>query len=213
VKIRHTLAASAIALVTLGVGAANATTIVSIPGLYNTDASLAADGATDAHWTVNGGPAIVYNNPAYLTDAHARFIAAQAGGGYTLNPNSYDLTFDLTGLIPSTASLSGSYAGDNWADVYLNGNLIAQQPHETIYPNFQSLSTFSISGADFVNGVNTLEFVVEDTGAPSALLVTNLVGTASAVPEPAAWTMLLFGFFGIGSLVRAARRRETAAIA
>src|SRR5450631_3824365 len=127
-KIRQMILASAIALASMGVSAANAGVI---PGLFNTDASLAADGATDPHWTVNGGTPIVYNHPAYLIDPNARFIAVQAGGGYVTAVNTYDLIFSMAGLNPATASLSGVFAADNWADAYLNGILFAQQPHLT----------------------------------------------------------------------------------
>jgi hypothetical protein len=201
-KIRQMIFASAIALATLGVNAANAGVI---PGLFNTDASLAADGATDPHWTVNGGAAIVYNHPAYLTYPTARFIAAQAGGGYTNPKNTYDLVFSMAGLNPLTASLSGVYAADNWGDAFLNGILLVQQPHQTIFPNFTALTAFSASGVDFINGLNTLEFVVTDTGPPSALLVafTGSQASATAVPEP-----LTLSIFGVGVAGAAALRRR-----
>ena len=36
---------------------------------------------------------------------------------------------------------------------------------------------------------------------------------ASAVPEPATWAMMIIGFGGVGSMVRSARRKQTAAFA
>lgn len=120
---------------------------------------------------MNGGTPFVYNNGAYLTDPDARFIAVNATGSYSTNPNTYTLSFDLTGYNASTASVTGEFASDNWADAYLNGNALASQPHSTVASNFQTLFPFSASGADFVTGINTFSFVVTGTGAPSALLV------------------------------------------
>lgn len=66
--------------------------------------------------------------------------------------------------------------------------------------NFRSFSSFTITGG-FVAGVNTLDFVVTDTGNPGALNVNSLVGTVTAaVPEPSAIVLMLVG--GIGVLAR-----------
>ena len=186
--------------------AASSADAAAISGLFNTDASLAPDGATDPNWLVNGGTPVVYNNPAYLTLPDARFIAVEAGGGYSVNPNTYTLSFDLTGFNPSTASVLGNFASDNWADAYLNGNLLASQTHASDPSNFQSLTSFSTSTADFLPGINTFSFVVTDTGAPSALLVeftSSSVREVAAVPEP-----LTLSLFGAGLAGVAAMRRR-----
>jgi hypothetical protein len=108
--------AAAILTLLAGLTAASVATAAPISGLFNTDASLAADGAVDPHWLANSGSAYVYNHPAYLIDPNARFIAVTPGGGYSSATNTYTLSFDLTGFNPLTASLSGGFAGDNWAD-------------------------------------------------------------------------------------------------
>jgi hypothetical protein len=196
------------AAIVVPVFAAGSAHAAAISGLFNTDASLAADGATDPNWLVNGGTPVVYNNPLYLTEPDARFIAVTAGGGYSINPNTYTLSFNLTGFDPSTASVLGQFASDNWADAYLNGNPLASQSHASITSNFQTLTPFSASGVDFINGINTFSFVVTDTGAPSALLVeftSSSVRAAAAVPEP--FTLSLFGA-GLAGVAVMRRRKK-----
>ncbi|MGH7012037.1 MAG: PEPxxWA-CTERM sorting domain-containing protein, partial [Caulobacteraceae bacterium] len=38
--------------------------------------------------------------------------------------------------------------------------------------------------------------------------VTGVPSVVGGVPEPATWAMLLFGFFGLGGLLRAQRRSD-----
>ena len=201
--------AAALVLATFASAGAHAATIT---GLFDTgvdgSGTPLAEGATDTHWVLNGSDSpVVYDNPAYTLTSDARFIAAQADGGYTVNPNTYTLSFDLSGLNAATAQLSGNFEADNYASVYLNDHLIAQDFQGTTTANFQSFTPFSSGASNFVSGVNTLRFVVTDTGPPSAFLVSGLSGTASVagVPEPATWAMMLLGFGGLGALVR--RRR------
>jgi hypothetical protein len=210
-------AAAALGAAILGAGASQAQTTVAL-NLYNTgvDAFGAplADGALDPHYVLNGsGLATVYTHPAYLTDPNAKFISAQADGGYSANPNTFSLFFSLVGLNASTAQLSGFFGSDNYASVFLNGNLIAQDIQATVYENFQSLTAFSSGAANFVAGLNELRFVVTDTGPPSAVIVTGLTGTAdtnavpAGVPEPATWALMIMGFGAAGAMVR---RRKAA---
>lgn len=185
---------------------------VTITGLYNTGvdangAKLANNGATEIHYAVNGaGVPTTYTNGAYISVADGVFIGAAPDGGVVVNPNIYTLTFSLAGLSPVNAQLSGKFASDNYASVALNGVTLASQPAQIIFENFTQLTSFSASSG-FLAGLNTLTFTVTDGGAPSALLVSGLAGTAS-VPEPAAWALMLGGF----GLAGAAMRRRRAAV-
>ena len=193
-------------------GAAQAAT-VAIPGLYNTGVDSSGtplgDGAADPHYVLNvGDTPVVYDNPNYNVPGDARFIGAQVGGGYTVNPNTYTLTFSLTGLQASTAQLSGNFEADNYGSIYLNTKLLAEDVQGTTLANFQSFTPFSAGPGSFNTGLNTLTFVITDTGPPSAFAVSGLTGTASAAPEASTWAMLLLGFAGLG--IAGLRRRNAA---
>lgn len=192
---------------------ASAATII---GLYNTGvdalgAKVTASNVPELHYTSTSGAAFTTNNPAYLTDPNASFIAGGLDGSGS--SQTYTLSFDLGALNPTTASLSGQLAYDNGATVYLNGHLLYTDIPGApgTYPAFQSLHNFSATGLDFVSGINTLTFSVLDYDAPTGLLVTNLVGTG-AVPEPATWAMMLAGFGMIGFGLRR-RVKRTARVA
>ena len=182
-------------------------------GLFNTgvDNSYAklALGSTDPHYQVveNGlSQAIVsVTNRAYPVSASAAYIWQDADG----NPGSVTRTFRTTftllaGYDPLTAMLTGKWYADNLGlDIILNGIASGQ-----IYNGDPSFVDFSL-GTGFVVGVNTIDFVVKDLGAPGALAVTNLVGTAvatSTVPEPSTVLLLAAGLFG-GTVVGDRRKR------
>jgi hypothetical protein len=56
-------------------------------------------------------------------------------------------------------------------------------------------------------GINTLTFVITDTGPPTAFRVD---GFASAVPEASTWAMMVLGFFGVGFLAYRRKSQSTA---
>ena len=222
------IAAAAVAAIVLASGA-HAT---SIPGLYNTGVTntgtvLAKNGDTDSHWTItpaNTGVtsnATTYNvdpnGSTYVNTTDAAWLGVSGGGNQNY---TYSLSFDLTGLDAATASLSGLFAVDNEASIFLNGHLIGSfladhDGSQNSYDAFQSLHAFSASAADFVSGINTLTFLVTDYDAPSALVVSGLGGTAAhlgggdhdsgAVPESATWAMMLAGFGMTGAAMRRSR--------
>jgi hypothetical protein len=162
---------------------------VAIPGLYDTgvdDAGVVQPigvGVVDLHYALQGAA-----TTAFVISEHAAWIDPPAGSAWIGPSNgsvtdpageyTYTLAFDLTGLDPTTASISGSWAVDNSAVMLLNG--VATGDSITVDP-FTVLHPFTLSGG-FVAGVNTLEFVVDNptsTGLnPTGLLVSGLEGTA-----------------------------------
>lgn len=201
----------------IGASGAQAATIT---GLYNTgtDASnvaLANDfGAIDTHYQIvsstspgyAGQQAVTYYNGAYpANDADSKWVSLSDTGSPGNNTTTYRLTFDLTGLNQLTAQITGSWATDNGGTLLLNGAATGNN-----VANYNPLVNFSIASG-FVAGVNHLDFVVQDFGAPTAFRVDNLAGTADlaqvagGVPEPTTWALMLGGFGLMGAALR--RRR------
>ena len=88
--------------------------------------------------------------------------------------------------------LSGEWATDNSAKIYLNG---LDTGFTKGWTGFTALTSFVITSG-FKDGLNTLEFRVingnETSGNPTGLLVTNL----TLIPVPAT---ILLGFLDLGA--------------
>ncbi|MFZ3482036.1 thrombospondin type-1 domain-containing protein [Sphingomonas sp. 3-13AW] len=161
-----------------------------IPGLYGTGLNsngqrLGGDGDLDAHYQVNGRPAVVFTHPAYYQSDDSLWVGELPGGHYTAPivdgqaRTYYTLTFDLTGFNPATAQITGSWGVDNYGVGYING-----QPFSTNSDGFSSPTAFSITSG-FKSGLNTITFMVEDYGAPAAFIVSGIRGTADRAAPPA----------------------------
>lgn len=165
-------------------------------GTTNSDVALSGgNGVLDPHYTVaetKQNAVTFFNVGYYPEDTTARWISELADGTTPVNPATFRLLFDLTGLDPATASLTGNWAADNCGHVTLNGTATAGLiPFCNTSTSFNSLTAFSFNSG-FVAGVNTLDFVMSNTGGPGAVLVRDLAGTANSlgsVPEPATWLL------------------------
>ena len=198
---------------------------VAIPGLYNTgvdDAGVATSGsASDLHWVRALGIAYTGGTngqfpigPWLSEDATSRWLTPGPDAGSDFDPNidgiyTYITTFSLNGFNPNSASFSGRFAADNLVSaITLNGVTITGSGG-----GFNFWTDFSSAGGNFVAGVNTLSFTVENgaqlTGNPTGLRVEFLSSSATAVPEPAAWMLLVAGFGLVG--VSARRRAKPVA--
>ena len=168
-------------------------------------------GTLDPHYTLISAPSGVpltataeTPNGAYTANtATADWIGPSSNGNDSFAVGNYDYrtTFSLTGDNPATAQLSGSWASDNNACIYLNG---VNTGDCTPFAGFSSLTSFSITSG-FVAGTNTLDFVVTNGGGPTGVFA-EVSGTASPVsattPEPASWMLAASGVLALGGFVR-----------
>jgi hypothetical protein len=156
-------------------------TIVSGPITGDVDVAHPGFFALNGAWVSNTATA-KWIAPASTVPTTPGAIGTAPAGDYV-----YKTTFDLSGLIASTANITGKWASDNTGlGIYLNGNLVSGTGGGT-GNHFGAFRNFAISSG-FVDGVNTLEFHVRNasgaSGNPTGLIV-DMSGTAQPVPEPA----------------------------
>jgi len=201
-----------------------------IPGLYDTGVSssnaLLPDGTTDPHYTLTlssdplhpGPAALVVNSSSgdpiftgpWLADGpNSKWIAPQANqsyptGGDPGGPYTYETTFNLTGLNPATAVITGEWTTDNeGVNILING---ASTGFTTPFNAFTAFHPFTISSG-FVSGINTLDFEVNNDGNATGLRV-ELSGTASPVQEPVSLLLLGAGLVGMAVIKRKNQEEE-----
>ena len=215
-------------LTVLLVGVTASVQAAAIPGLFNTgvddSGALLAGGAIDPHYELVASPGDAFGPSAFAADpipggfwvpnsSSSRWIAPtvnQALGSATTPPGDYlyRLSFDLTGLDPSSAQISGKWATDNSGQIFINDTLTAN-----LSLGFGALTTFAVTSG-FVAGLNYLDFAVHNLECggcsnPTGLRVEDIAGTANvaAIPEPETYALMLAG---LGLLGFAARRRTRA---
>jgi hypothetical protein len=98
----------------------------------------------------------------------------------------YETTFDLNGVDPNSAMLTGSWTVDDWAWMFVNGHLVSELPcYGTflqlygiqVYPGFSCSANhdFTVSNY-FVSGTNKLDFVVWNGGGDGTGLRVEIKG-------------------------------------
>ena len=208
-KIRQTIAASAIILAAVGVGAANAT-------VYNFDFT-SADSIYQATgtFTTSGPPVVTDPVTGYRITGITGSISGPDGGTIT---GLVEPLNDVYAAYPNhSTSPMGAFWIDNtyfpdtapninlWGVAFTTGggnewNLWANNWDPT-----QGLPSGTASYSLYEYVPNSSYVVQEVSGSNSM--------TISAIPEPATWAILLLGFLGVGFMMRGARRRDGLATA
>lgn len=189
-------------------GQLSSTLAVPIVGLRNTGLDAAgnylAANALDGNYTVISSPIgsftpvatddTLYPFPFWVANnpTASRWIgtSAQSSDG----PNGtyiYRTSFNLPANATSTV-ISGLWGTDDpGLDIVINGNSTGQ-----VSAGFTSLVGFSVTSG-FVTGLNTLDFVLANTGGgPTGLRVDRIQGNYN-IPEPAS---LLLAALSVGGL-------------
>jgi hypothetical protein len=141
--------------------------------------NLLPDQSADPHYSLLGGSAFVVTNGPFPLDGswladgpRSKWIApSPTASGAQFTTFDYQITFDLTGLDPSTVTLTGSWTTDNeGVDILINGKSTGFSINPADHAGFKSLVPFTIS-TGFVVGVNTLDFIVHNNEAVTGLRV------------------------------------------
>ena len=190
-------------------------TAIGVPiVLHNTGLTTAGTpasaGAVDSNYAMISssnpdypGPAVIeFDLPGgYQPDSStAQWIGPVADGSSITGDRGqgtiiYSTSFDLTGMNPATASITGHWiTDDNGLTILINGQNSGNAP-----TTVEQIAPFSITSG-FQPGINTLDFVVFNTGGATGLFVEM---SGSATPEPASLSLLGFGVMGL-----LARRRR-----
>ena len=186
-------------LSTLAVGSAFCDSIVVFGTGQDASGSALPVGQVDPHYSLISAPAGVppaatttLPNGLWATNTvSADWISPGSSGDSSWPVGTYDYqtTFSLAGLDASTAQLTGQWASDNNACIFLNGNNTGSC---TSFAGFGSLQPFSVTSG-FLSGTNTLDFIVTNGGGPTGVIaeVTGTASPVSGVPEPS--SLLLLG--------------------
>ncbi len=163
---------------------------------------------------VNGSGQIQWWTPGFVDQGHT--ITATGSGIITLpyasnmfapnstgvnNNNLFETALLWGNLIGNGSDVHISVTSDDDALVYLNGLYVGGNP---------GVHTSQTANIDLgvIDGTESIAIFYADRAHVSANLAFNVVGAfTSAVPEPATWAMFIFGFGGIGTMLRASRRR------
>src|SRR5688572_16631915 len=178
-----------------------------IPGLFNTgvgtNGALLPGGSVDPHYRLIQSADTSAPGPNSIVMNEGWPIAPTGGGPWLANgPSSkwisplasqatgnaagdyrYRIVFDLTGLEPSTAVITGRWTSDNaGAGIFLNGAATGI----TYDGNFGAFSAMFTINSGFIDGTNTLDFVVNNAGTtvnPTGFRA-EISGTADSQPPP-----------------------------
>ena len=123
---------------------------------------------TNSNWLTP--PAGLYWDVPYCPQSYTEPV-----GSYV-----YETTFDLTGMVPSSAVLTGSAAADDVGEIWLNGVKVANTGGRLTMLPFTI--THGLNGAEFKKGLNKLDFVVGNGQSITGVLV-QIRGTARPIPQ------------------------------
>ena len=222
-KLRHHFWFTLVLIGTAHISTASATVINLASTGTDASGNELPGGSADPHYSVTGpgrpggGPAVVYSPGSLFggwvpDDPHSAWIGFQ--DSFSSSPHgdyTYELQFDLTGYDPTTASISGSWAADQFGMITLNGLATGVSVPDGNWnaADFPNLNPFTIPAgisSGFHSGVNRLDFVVTEPDDGDGLRIRNLTLTATPVPEPSTLGLIIAATAAV--VVSLSRRRD-----
>ena len=168
---------------------------------------------------------ITAKSPAYTDVSRAGGWAPAISGTNWINPShsgsggqsfgiysyTYSTTFDLAGLNPATATLSGLLQADDEVTLFLNGTQVSSSNIGT-YTRTTPFSIGSNYSAAFLPGLNIFSFFVTNSGNYATGFDAAVSGTAtSETPEGGSFAMIsLAGIILTGAGIHRKRHPVTA---
>lgn len=205
-KIRQALAASVFALAIMGASTANAHAVFNFEFHNITLPSNGCCGPFDVTGLMVGN---LVGSDFQLTNIT---------GVVTEGAGANEMTYAISGLIPGSTDPGGYFGFDNKVITTAgtgpysldNGGIAFYATNPSYYSETSptpSLSAFNIYG----NGGSS--YTLSTTASYDVNSPFDGTLSITAVPEPATWAMMLFGFFGIGFMMRSAGRKSAAVAA
>jgi hypothetical protein len=222
-----------LALLTTLLPVSAAQTLLQIGQTYNTGyvgGTALAAGASDLDFTLNGNAVPVVPSPIppeWITVSGAQFISPTVDQQYPANPPAgdpkgtyvYEAVLASTFSVPTTLTVSGSFAADDYAYVSIDGLYLGMTPGFTSLPAGYSETTsldqtFTVQAGSLPVTIDFVVFNKDDTTDgiavnPTGLLVSDLkftVDSMEASPEPKSWAMMAGGLVLLLFIQRLRRR-------
>lgn len=178
------------------------------PSLGNNNTAVAFVGSSTTTFALNPGTAWA------APGANSVWVSSNAGSGPTgsvaLPAGTYSYTTTFTALAGETYTGSISVLADDTTDVIFNGHVIqvagvlGSDAHcADGLPNCTTPTLVTLPTADFLTGINTLQFDLTQTVTATGLdFYGSAIGTAGgAVPEPGSLALLGTGLFGAAGVL------------
>jgi PEP-CTERM motif len=161
-----------------------------------------------------GGPTLDTSSSLDLDDALLIVTNISAGdqSGLSLFPDGPDSTVTLTSPINygsgsgtlDASIIGGGHIFETWTGV--GGDLFTETLSEVLSIGRATSDEITVSFSGtlsdldglFVDRPAKLILSADQSGGPGAAVGASITNTASNVPEPSTWAMMLFGFAGLG---------------